>query len=402
MTDAGNDPTGSAPEEQRQRPRRRWLRWTALGSAVLVLAAGGVAVHLYRSLDDNIHTDVDTAEELAQYEKERPARPPGAARNILLLGSDSRAGRNSGYGGGDDRQRSDTTILLHLAADGRSATGVSVPRDLMARVPECTRQDGSVEAARFAQFNSAFEEGGPACTIRTVEKLTKMRVDHHLVVDFDGFKKMVDAVGGVDVCVPAPVDDKKAQLKLPAGRQTLHGAQALGYVRARGAHGGLGDGSDTQRMERQQAFLGSLVKKARSTGVLLNPAKLYPVLNSATSALTADAGLDSLTELYELVRSVRNIPEDHVRFLTVPRRSYPPDINRDELVQPEAGRLFARLRADRPVRTSASAAADAGDRVGDRTSGPRGAPGDDGRGTYDGRSAAEDICAREHAGNGGN
>lgn len=383
-------------------PRRRWVRWAALVTAVLVLAAAGLAWHLYQKFNGNIRTDVRTAEQLEQYEAERPERPPGQAQNILLLGSDSRAGANAGYGGGDDGQRSDTTILLHLASDGQRATAVSIPRDLMAHVPRCTTPDRKQTRAKFAQFNSAFEKGGPACTIRTVEKMTGLRMDHHVVVDFDGFKRLVDAVGGVEVCVPQPVHDTKAQLTLPAGRQTLHGDDALGYVRARSAHSGLGNGSDTQRMERQQRFLGSLVKKTRSNGVLLNPTKLFPVLNSATSALTADAGLDSLTELYELVRSVRKIPEDQLRFLTVPRESYPPNINRDQLVQPDAGRLFSRLRNDQPVRTSASptSSAAASGRDAQDNEGSGHAEGKQRK--YRGSSAADDVCTTSQADNEGN
>jgi LCP family protein required for cell wall assembly len=195
-------------------------------------------------------------------------------------------------------------------------------------------------------FNQAFQLGGSACTIRTVEKLTEVRVDHHVVVDFHGFKEMVDAVDGVEVCLREPIDDRAAKLRLPAGRVTLNGEQALGYVRARKT---LGDGSDTERMERQQRFLGALVNEVRSNDVLLNPVKLYPVLDAATSSLTTDPDLASLRGLYELVRGLRDIPMKQVQFLTVPRESYAYDANRDQLVEPEADRLFERLRTDSPV-----------------------------------------------------
>ncbi|MCH6160632.1 LCP family protein [Streptomyces marispadix] len=335
------------PRPPRSRRRRRWMRLASLVASLLVLTAAGVGWTLYNRLDGNIRTDDATARDLKDYEAQRPDRPTGEAENILLLGSDSRLGGNSAYGRDQGGQHSDTAILLHVAADHRSATGVSIPRDLMVRVPSCTGRDGVRTKARFTQFNSAFQNGGAACAIRTVETLTGLRVDHHLVVDFTGFKSLVDTVGGVEVCLPGAVRDRDAKLELAAGRQTLGGEDALGYVRAR--HG-LGNGSDTDRMSRQQQFLGSLVKKVRSNGVLLNPAKLYPVLHSATSAVTADEGLDSLGELYELARGVRDIPEEQVRFLTVPRQSYRLDRNRDELVQPDAGRLFAQLRADRTVR----------------------------------------------------
>ncbi|UNO41684.1 LCP family protein [Streptomyces sp. MST-110588] len=330
------------------RRKRRWLRWTALGASVVILAGAGAGWLVYNKLDGNIRTDAATENELERYEAQRPPAEPTDAQNILLIGSDNRGGGkgNDQYGQDSGTQRSDTTILLHLAADRKSATAVSIPRDLMVEVPACKRTDGQRVRPQHVQFNWSFEFAGAACTIRTVEKMTGIRIDHHMIVDFVGFKRMVDAVDGVEVCLTKPVNDKAAHLVLPAGRQTLHGEDALGYVRARKS---LGNGSDTQRIERQQQFLGQLVKKIRSNGVLLNPGRLFPVLDAATSSLTTDPGLASLKDLYELVRGMRDIPADKVQFLTVPRQAYRYDANRDELVQPAAGRLFEQLRKDRPV-----------------------------------------------------
>ncbi|MHB9753403.1 LCP family protein [Streptomyces sp. BYX5S] len=341
----GSTPTGAG----RIRRRRRWLRYAAVCAALLVLAAGGAGWVAYSRLDGNITKDHDTADELARYEKERPTVLAEGAQNLLLIGSDSRAGKNGKYGRNDGTQRSDTTILLHIAADRKSATAVSFPRDLMTDVPACRERDGSRHDAMFAMFNYAFEVGGSACTIRTVEKMTGVRVDHHMVVDFQGFKDMVNAVGGVDVCLDRPIDDDDAHLKLAAGNHHLDGEQALGYVRARKS---LGNGSDTDRMDRQQRFLGALVEKVQSNGVLLNPARLYPVLDAATSSLTTDPGLASLRGLYDLVRGMRNIPAERVQFLTVPRESYVYNANRDQLVQPAADRLFTHLRKDTPVKVA--------------------------------------------------
>ncbi|GAA2059477.1 LCP family protein [Streptomyces albiaxialis] len=402
MTDPGTtDDSGTDPSAAPRR-RRRWLRWAALGVSVLVLAAAGVGWSLFQKLDGNIRTDEDTADELARYEDERPVPIEGTAQNILILGSDNRGDGNGKYGRDEGTERADTAILLHIAADRQSATGVSLPRDLMADIPRCTTKDGKRTREQFAQFNWAYQFGGTACTIRTVEKMTDIRIDHHLVVDFRGFKKLVDAVDGVEVCLPESVRDRDAKLDLPAGRQTLHGEDALGYVRAR--HG-IGDGSDTDRIDRQQQFMGSLVKKVRGNGVLLNPTKVYPVLDAATSALTADSGLDSLKELYELVRAVRDIPEEKVRFLTVPRQSYELDRNRDQLVQPEADQLFTRLRHDRPVRVGsgddraadAESARDDAKKPGDGDGGKR-----DSGPSYRGTTAARDICAANEAENAAN
>ncbi|HWU07596.1 MAG TPA: LCP family protein [Streptomyces sp.] len=397
---SGGAGTGAWGERPGRGPRDRahWLRWSALAVSFLVLLAAGAGWWLYKKLDGNITTDTSAAAELKAYEKDRPLPVARGARNILLIGSDTRSGDNSAYGRDDGgSQRSDTTILLHLAADRGSATAVSIPRDLMAEVPSCHTTDGKVTRKQFAQFNSAFEIGGTACTIRTVEKMTGVRVDHHMVIDFNGFKDMVDAVDGVEVCLKEPVDDTAARLKLPAGRQKLDGEEALGYVRARKS---IGDGSDTERMDRQQKFLGALVNKMQSNGVLLNPTRLYPVLDAATRSLTTDPGLDSLRDLYDLVRGMRNVPTEKVQFLTVPRKAYHADPNRDELVQPDANRLFAQLRKDEPVAVAPAEAVNSvgpqadhssgkdpsGRKPGDTDASPSPAP------TYSGSNAADDPC----------
>ncbi|MDG5802133.1 LCP family protein [Streptomyces ossamyceticus] len=383
---AGGSATGDGLPRRR---RRRWLRWTAAGAATMLL--GGVAVGwaAYRKLDGNITSDTTAADELARYERERPTALVRDAQNILMIGSDSRSGNENGrYGRDSGTERSDTTILLHLAADRRSATAVSLPRDLMVDVPGCRRPDGTRSEPTFAMFNHAFQAGGSACTIRTVEKMTDIRIDHHVVVDFSGFKEIVDAVDGVEVCVEAPIRDKAAKLRLPAGRVKLDGEQALGYVRARKT---LGDGSDTERMDRQQRFLAALAAKVRSNGVLLNPVKLYPVLDAATSSLTTDPGLASLRGLYDLVRGLRGIPVERVQFLTVPRKSYAQDANRDELVEPAAHRLFARLRSDAPVAVARELPEGGPEGDADELSGASSVTPDP-TPTFRGRTAAEGAC----------
>ncbi|MDN3265996.1 LCP family protein [Streptomyces sp. MA15] len=380
---AGSSPSGCGRGRRR---RRRWGWGVGVGMSLALVGAAAAGWAVYMKLEGNITPDEAAAAELARFEKDRPTALVKDALNVLLIGSDSRAGaENRRYGRDPGTERSDTVILLHLSAGRHSATAVSIPRDLMVDVPGCRRPDGSRSAPMFAQFNSAFEVGGSACTVRTVENLTDIRVDHHVVVDFEGFKDMVDAVDGVEVCLSEPVDDEDARLRLPAGRVTLDGEQALGYVRVRKT---LGDGSDTGRIERQQRFLGALVNKVRSNGILLNPVKLYPVLDAATSSLTTDPELASLRGLYELVRGLRDIPAEGVQFLTVPRESYAGDVNRDQLAQPAAGKLFERLRKDEPVRVDTHSERKA-------TEKETAAPADSASPapTFSGNTAAEDTCA---------
>ncbi|MFJ8478315.1 LCP family protein [Kitasatospora sp. NPDC094011] len=403
----GTPPTTAPPSGPgRPRRRRRWLMITAGVVAFLLVATGALLWIAYRKLDGNIRTDSATDQLLARLEAERPSRTAGAdgAENILLIGSDDRSGANAGYGGEPGTQRSDTTILLHLAADRKHATAVSVPRDVMVTVPSCQKPDGSRSKPGTMQFNWAFELGGPACSIRAVEQLSGIRIDHYVILDFSGFKTMVNAVGGVEVCVPQPIHDKDAKLDLPAGRQVLHGEQALGYVRARES---LGDGSDTQRMGRQQQFLASLIRKVQSQGVLLNPAKLWPVLNAATSSVKADGGLSSLGALYDLTQDLRGIPSPDVVFLTAPRRPYRYDSDRDEFVQPQTGQLFDALRADRPVavqppapaptpgaRAAVGADPGPGTGTGPGSDGATASPTASASPTFEGRTADVDACAQ--------
>jgi LCP family protein required for cell wall assembly len=331
----------------RRARRRRVLKRVLVGLTVTValcLVAGSVVVYvLYRKLEGNITTQ-DLTEKIGP-EQERPKVVAHDAVNILMLGSDDRSGQNKQYGDiGDGTQRSDTTILLHLAADRKSSVAVSIPRDLMVDIPSCTREDGSKSRAYRDQFNHAFEIGGAACTIKTIEQMTQVRVDHHIVIDFSGFKQMVDAVDGVEVCLTEPMRDVAAKIDLAPGRQKLDGEQALGFVRARK---NVDDGSDTQRMTRQQRFLAALVKKVKVGDMLTQPWKLYNLLDAGTRSITADPGLNTLEELMDLADSIKGIPNDKVAFLTVPRQPYRLDINRDELVQPKANMLFEAIRYDR-------------------------------------------------------
>jgi LCP family protein required for cell wall assembly len=411
--DAQDAPPAGRPEDAAegltappQRRRRTWLRVLAVSTALLVLAGAGGLWYVYQHLNGNITTDNVTETELKAQESQRPTEEPTSAENILLIGSDNRGDGNGKYGKDTGTQRSDTTILLHLSADRSNATAISIPRDLMVHQPVCTKADGSTVPARFEQFNWAFEFGGAACTIRTVEDLTGVRIDHHLIVDFNGFKNMVNAVGGVEVCVAHPVHDAQAHLDLPAGRQKLDGEQALGYVRARHS---LGDGSDTERIGRQQDFLASLIKKVQTNGVLLNPVKVYPLLDAATKSLTADPGLNSLGELYKLAQSLQKVPTGSIHFVTAPIEPYVADHNRDQLVQPEADQLFAAVRADQPVnvgKTAKSASPDDSRGAapgGSPTASPTGtasAPGSatadpTGTPTFKGTTADRDLCGKD-------
>ncbi|MBW8487358.1 LCP family protein [Actinomadura parmotrematis] len=350
-------------EDERPAPRRsrrrRVLIWTAAASAA-VLAAGALAAGgFYWRLDHNIrHEDTDRLI--------GSGRPPklNAALNILLLGTDDRSGANAAYGPGMTKEppRSDTMILLHLSPGGDRAIGASLPRDLMVPIPSCTRADGTRTGAVAAgMLNSSFTLGGASCTVKTVEGFAHVKIDHFMQVDFTSFKNVTTAVGGVEVCLPRAVDDRDSKLRLGKGRHVIEGETALAYVRNR--HG-LGDGSDLQRIRRQQQFMASLARKVLSAGTLTDPTRLLPLAEAGTKSLTTDDGL-TVTGMVRIAQGMRDLTAGGLRFVTVPTGAYAPDHNRVALSEPAAGRFFDAVRADRTL-PGASASPSAGPPAGRR------------------------------------
>src|SRR5689334_10515614 len=266
----------------------------------------------------------------------RPART--TALNVLVMGSDTRQGANGVGIGGQTPGLSDTTILLHLSENRRFAYGVSLPRDAMIERPSCLKKSGhGVDPGGLTQFNAAYAIGGPLCTVKTVEQLTGIHIDHFVVIDFVGFKNMVNAIGGVTICVPNEVNDSIGNINLPAGTYKVTGQQALDYVRVR--HDIGAPTGDIGRMKRQQTFIAAMIKKVVSAGTLANPIRLFNFLDAATDSLATDKDFANLKQLASLGRSLKNIGLDNIQFITVPWQPYPPDENRIEW-KPEAEQLW--------------------------------------------------------------
>jgi LCP family protein required for cell wall assembly len=287
-------------------------------ATVLVITVGG-AYLVYRHLDGNLtHYNAAGNEVIPRPKK------VGKAQNILLIGSDTRAfAGSSKYGRLVAGARSDTAILVHLGAGSSKAILVSIPRDSYVEIPKCKLTSGGISAPQHNKFNAAYSIGGPACTIATVESLTGIHIDHFVEVNFAGFKNMVNALGGVTICVPQRIYDPVVRsgngfhgsgLILPAGQDHLNGEQALGYVRARYS---LGDGSDLGRIKRQQAFLSAIIRKATSTGLLLDLPSLYSFLDAATKSVQTDPGF-RLRQLKSLASRLHGLKPGKVVLLTVP------------------------------------------------------------------------------------
>jgi LCP family protein required for cell wall assembly len=325
--------------------KMRVLAWISIATTSLMVAGSLTGYTLYRDAFSNINqrpVDKDII---------NPRPPETGALNVLLVGSDTRAGKgNAKYGQADARKadaggkRTDTIILMHISPNRDQARLISFPRDSMVQIPKCKNETTKQEMPpRRDMINSAYSSGGVACTMSTLETLTGIRVDHFVEVDFSGFKNIVDALDGIEICLANGVDDKNSHLKLPPGKSLLNGEQALGYVRLR--H--YGDGSDIQRIKRQQIFLSKVVQKATSSQLLTDVGKLRDFIKATAKSVTMDPDLaNDTTQLIEIATSAQKMTAGGVKFTTIPWQPDPADKNRVVWRQPDANELFNAIKSD--------------------------------------------------------
>jgi LCP family protein required for cell wall assembly len=360
------EPDGAVPRTGRGRRRkapskgRRALRVAAWTAAGVVVLGGTGAGYVYFKLNGNLKS-VDINQALGA---DRPTKIDNGSENILVLGSDSRSGSNKKLGGGTDdgSARSDTAMIVHVYEGHKKASVVSVPRDTLVDRPSCTDTGGTAHpAATGVMFNEAFATGGAACAVKTVESLTGIRMDHYLEVDFGGFQRLIDDLGGVPVTTTKNIDDPQSHLTLQAGTHTLNGRQALGLVRTR--HG-VGDGSDLGRIQLQQAFVKALIDQVEHVGVFSNPKKLYDLADTATKAVTTDSDLGSVNSLIDFANGLKGIGAQHMNMVTMPVQYDPADPNRVVLETAKAQQVWTALKNDRPIPASATTGTAAGEAKG--------------------------------------
>ncbi|MFF9486759.1 LCP family protein [Streptomyces sp. NPDC014676] len=309
----GRRPAKKAKKKSRG---RKVLLWTG-GTMAFVVLATAVGGYLYlEHLNDNIQSLPDDGAGTGGFQKDK-------AINILLIGTDKRTGDgNEGYGDKGSEGHADTTILLHVSKDRSNATALSIPRDLIVDIPDCptTQEDGTekvIPGSTGARFNTSLGQDGrtPSCTMRTVTELTGVTPDNFMVADFNAVKTLTTAVDGVEVCLAKDIDDPDSHLKLSAGKHTIEGEQALAFVRTRHS---VGFGGDLSRIEIQQQFLSSLMRKLKSNDTLTSPSKMLKLAEAGTEALTVDSQLDSIGKLKDLGLELGKLNTKNLTFATVP------------------------------------------------------------------------------------
>ncbi|GAA1069047.1 LCP family protein [Kitasatospora nipponensis] len=358
------DGRGRRRRKQERSAARRWLKPVAFTTGGVLLATCGAGYLYLRHLDSNIqHAPLRAADAIAP-------PPPGptdqaghTAMNILVIGTDSRAGLDGGYGDRDNTGigNNDVNIVLHISPDRRSAVAVNLPRDTLVDLPECKDpKSGEVfRALTHHPLNEALGRGGPGCVTSTVESITQLKIDHYALVNFQGVKDLTDAVHGVPVTLCSPINDPNSHLNLSAGPHTLDGEQGLAFVRTRDK---VQDGSSLGRFTMQRAYLAALLRKVTSAGTLLDPTAAFPMIEAATRSITVDDAIAGTTKLVALADELHAIKPGAVDFVQ-PEMHYTPDDpnpnfrQKAAFTQPAADQLFQLVREGRPLTGNEAAAA---------------------------------------------
>ncbi|WP_052336434.1 LCP family protein [Nocardioides alkalitolerans] len=334
----------AAPKRRARKKKRHTVLRAVLGTAfTLALVTMLSATFVYRQLDGNISSFENEDDILGERPDKETVEGPKEPLNIVLIGSDE----------ADDREgkRSDTTMILHVSADREFAYGVSLPRDAIVDRPDCrvTNEDtGAIETVAgedTVMFNTAYNAGGALCTVETIEELTGIYVDAVAEIDFRSFENMVDAIGGVEICVPEEIEDTRYNISLPEGRYVATGEQALDYVRERHR---LSTNGDVGRMKRQQSFLASMANKIVSAETLTNPGRLYNLADAVTQSITISEDYAGIQQLAGLGSELNGIGLDRIQFVTVPNEEWVEDPNR-LIWTDEADDLWQLIRTDQAL-----------------------------------------------------
>ncbi|MFF2013980.1 LCP family protein [Streptomyces sp. NPDC058195] len=327
--------------------RKKALVWTGGVTAfVLVgLSVGGYA--LYQHFNGNLNTvDVGGSGNKNVFDTNAPI-------NILVIGTDKRTGKgNEGYGDKGSVGHADTNILFHVSEDRTNATALSIPRDLISNIPDCTVRDENgtekvIPGSQGVRFNESLGQSGrgPGCTMDTVKAITGLKVDHFMMVDFNAVKALSTAVGGVKICLAKAVNDPDSHLNLPIGEHRIQGEDALAFVRTRHSFGNRGD---LDRIQIQQQFIASMIRQMQSDDTLTSPTKLYKLADAATKALTVDSGIGSVKKLTSLAQEIGKVNTKNITFTTVPVLDNPAEEVKATVVlnPPKADALFAMMGED--------------------------------------------------------
>ncbi|WP_326612000.1 LCP family protein [Streptomyces scopuliridis] len=349
----GNGGRSGAARRRSKRGPWRILRWVAAGLSLVLLGTAGAGYLYYRHLNSNIRSG-ERSNGASGLDKPVANSAGQTPLNILLIGSDSRADpENVKLGGSKDTAGNpplaDVQMLVHVSADRKNASVVSIPRDTRVDIPECKDADtGKTYPQTNAIINETLARGGPGCTLSTWEKLTGVYIDHWMTIDFAGVVKMADAIGGVDVCVKDNVWDRPlpgvpggSGLKLTKGTRQIQGEQALQWLRTRHAFE-----SDLGRAKAQHMYMNSMIRALKSQSVFTDTARLTGLAEAATKSLEVSEEIGTVKKLFDLAMQLKNVPTNRLTMTTMPTVQDPQDANHLIAAETDSRKLWSMLRDD--------------------------------------------------------
>ncbi|MFJ8670209.1 LCP family protein [Streptomyces sp. NPDC093600] len=345
---------GGSRRRAKKNGKRRIFRWVAVTLSLLILGTAGAGYLYYQHLNGNIRSGGRSGGE-SGVKKAPPNALGDTPLNILLIGSDSRSDpKNVALGGGKDLMQqkplADVQMLLHVSADRKNASVVSIPRDTIVPIPECKdpQTDETFPATTNRPINETLGRGGPGCTLTTWEKITGVYIDHWMMIDFAGVVAMADEVGGVPVCVKTGVHDRSTRqqkggsgLKLPEGTTEVKGKQALQWLRTRHAFG-----SDQNRAKAQHMYMNGMVKKLQEQNAWTDTGRLMGLAETATKALQVSDEIGTVAKLFDLSMQLKNVKLDRLTTATVPTAAWSQDQNKLVMVEQAADKMWSMLRED--------------------------------------------------------
>lgn len=328
------------------RPTLTVVKFVAAAIAVVAVSAASVAGIAVTQITSGIKTVALPGEKQGPLPDLRSFE---GGFNVLIVGSDTRAGQGAQFGK-DDGVLNDVTMLVHVSQDQSNAVAVSIPRDMVVPIPSCPREGGtgSYNSMSAQPINNTLAYGGLPCTVLTVEALTGLKIPFAALITFQGVIQMSTAVGGVPVCINGPLSDKYSGISLPkAGTYTLAGADALAFLRSR--HG-VGDGSDLGRISSQQVFLSSLVRTIKNNDTLTNFTKLYGIATAASQNMTLSNSLKNVNTMASLALVLKGIPLNRITFVQYPGTTGVGGVYAGKVapLTSVATALFAKIKADEP------------------------------------------------------
>ncbi|MFJ2094914.1 LCP family protein [Streptomyces sp. NPDC087901] len=352
------------PRRAPKRKKHRVLRWIAFSLAFLILGTGAAGYLWYEHLNSNLRKG-DRSAGNSGAKKKAPNAAGQTPLNILLIGSDDRNSKENLKLGGSKKSvgntpLADVQMLLHVSADRKNASVISIPRDTRVDIPACENPDTH---QKYAATNGIINEslrGGPGCTLDTWEQLTKVYIDHWMMVDFAGVVDMADAVGGAWVCVKQNVNDVSkpgvpggSHLRLTKGPHKIQGEVALQWLRTRHAFE-----SDFGRSKAQHMYLNSVMRELKNQNAFTDTGRLMNLAETATKSLQVSEEIGTVKKLFDLGMQLKNVPMDKLNMLTMPRIPDPKNPEAHVLPKPGASeKLWALVRDDQSLDPKDRAAA---------------------------------------------